>query len=206
MYALRFVAASLQMSVVVACARLRFSHSEKPPPQKEQYNNPHRRKRSILLKQQLPINPHSRLPIPQTIIPQPRTHIPHLIQTIPPIQQILDILVHNLAHISQFVVELVEVGGGARVLVGFARLLDEAVEFDEGVGACVLGEVLLCGVGGGEFLGEVLEVGEGEFARVGVVGYAVEDEVAVYDVAVVGVASVYGGLAEVGERREGEMY
>lgn len=71
-------------------------------------------------------------------------------------------------------------------MVGLAGLLDEAIEFDESVGACVLGEVLLCGVGGGEFLGEVLEVGEGEFARVGVVGYAVEDEVGGDDVAVFG--------------------
>lgn len=50
--------------------------------------------------------------------------------------------------------------------------MDEGVELDEGIGAQSGGEVLLGGVGGGEFGGEVGEVGEGEFAGVGAVADA----------------------------------
>ena len=52
-------------------------------------------------------------------------------------------------------------------MVGFLRALDEGVELDEGVGPQGGRLVRAGGVGGGELGGEVGEVGEGEFARVG---------------------------------------
>ena len=55
-------------------------------------------------------------------------------------------------------------------MIGFLGALDKGVEFDEGVGPAGGGVDLLRGIGGGEFGGQVGEVGEGKFARVGGVG------------------------------------
>lgn len=81
-------------------------------------------------------------------------------------------------------------------MVGFLGALDEGVELDEGVGSQCWGEVLRGGVGGCEFGGEVGEVGEGEFARVGFIADAEEadrvlDEVAVRMVGGVSVPNLY---------------
>lgn len=149
---------------------------EKPPPQEKYNDDAHARKRTILLQQQIPIDPHRRLAILPTILPQPARHFAHPLQAIAPVQQILDVLRHHLGHIPQLIVQLVEVLARARVLVRFLGALDEGVEFDEGVGPAAGGQVLLRGIGGGEFGGEVLEVGEGEFARVGAVADGEEDE------------------------------
>ncbi len=148
--------------------------SPRPPleesiPQKKQHNDPQPREGPILLQQQFPIDPHRRPLIFPTIFPQPLTHIAHPLQTIPPVQQILNILRHDLGHIPQLIIQFIQILRGAGVLVGFLGALDEGVEFDEGVGAAGGGKVLGGGVGGCEFGGEVGEVGEGEFARVGAV-------------------------------------
>ena len=149
---------------------------KKPPPQQKNRNHPDPRKRPILLQQQIPINPHRRLPIFPAILPQPARHLAHPLQTITPVQQILDILRHHLRHVSQLVVQLIKVLARPRVLVCFFGALDEGIEFDEGVGAAGGGEVGGRRVGGCEFGGEVGEVGEGEFARVGAVADGEEDE------------------------------
>jgi hypothetical protein len=52
-------------------------------------------------------------------------------------------------------------------LVCLFGALDEGIEFDEGVRSEGRGEVLGGLVGGGEFFGEVREIGKGEFAGVG---------------------------------------
>ena len=143
------------------------THSEKAPPDEKQHDKPHRRKRSVLLEQQLPIDPHSRLPVLLTILPQPLAHVSHPLQAVPPIQQVLNIFRHDLCHVPQLVVELVEVLRGAAVLVGFLGALDEGVELDEGVGAQGGRLVGARGVGGGKLGREVGEIGKGEFARVG---------------------------------------
>lgn len=112
------------------------------------------------------------------------THIAHPLQTISPVQQILDVLRHHLRHIPQLIVQLVEILGCTGILVCFLGALDEGIELDEGVGTAGGGEVLLGGVGGCEFGGEVGEVGEGQFSGVGAVADGEEadggeDEVAI---------------------------
>lgn len=107
----------------------------------------------------------------------------HALQAISPIQQIFDILGHDLCYVAQLVVQLVEVLRGARVGVGGFGARDEGVELHEGVGAHGGGEDLLQGIGSAEFGREVGEVGEGELAWVGAladahVDYILGDEVA----------------------------
>jgi len=114
-----------------------------------------------LLQQQFPIYPHRRLPILSTILPQPPAHLPHPLQTIPSIQQILDILRHHLRHVRQLAVQLVQITCRAGVAVCLFCPLHEGVEFDEGIGAQRGRGELGCGVGGEEFGGDIGEVGEG---------------------------------------------
>ena len=144
--------------------------SKEAPPYKQHHDQAQRAQGPILLQQQLPINPHGRPPILPTILPQPPAHLAHALETVAAIEQILDILGHDLGDVAEVVVELVEVLRGAAVLVGFLGALDEGVEVHEGVGAQGGGVDGGGGVGRGEFVGEVAEVGEGEFARVGAVG------------------------------------
>jgi len=139
-----------------------------------------------LFQQQFPIYPHRRLPILPTILPQPPAHLPHPLQTIPSVQQILDILRHHLRHICQLAVQLVQITRCAGVAVRLLCPLHEGVEFDEGVGTQGGRGELGRGVGGQEFGGDVGEVGEGEFARVGGVADAEEADVGADEVAGVG--------------------
>ena len=59
---------------------------EKPPPYEDNHEQPQPTDRPILLQQQLPIDPHSRLPILLTILSQPTTNLTHPLQTITSIQ------------------------------------------------------------------------------------------------------------------------
>ena len=73
---------------------------EKPPTKQYHDDDSHPYKWSILLQKQLPINSHRRLSVLFAILSQPATHLPHPLQTIPSIQQILDIFGHHLRDIS----------------------------------------------------------------------------------------------------------
>lgn len=137
------------------------SSREESPPHKNHNKQPQPPNRTILLKQQLPINPNRRLPILLTILPQPRTDLTHPLQTISSIQQILDILRHDLGYIAELVVQLIEVLRCAGVGVGAFGTVDEGVEFHEGVGTEGGREKGVRRIGGTEFGGEVGEVGEG---------------------------------------------
>ncbi len=159
------------------------ARSKEPPPNKNQDEQSQPSKRAILAQQQLPINPHRRPSILGTILPQPAAHLPHTLQTITPIQQIFNILRHDLGNIAQLVIQFIQVLRGARVRVCGFGARDEGVEFHEGVGSHGGREDLLQRVGGAEFGGEVREVGEGELAGVGAladahVDYVLGDEVA----------------------------
>lgn len=141
--------------------------SKEAPPQEKQYNEPQRTKWPILLQQQLPVDPDRRPPVLLTVIPQPRADLAHALEAVPTIQQILDILGHDLCDIAQLIVQLVEVLRGPRVAVRRLGLRDEVVELHEGVGPQRGAEQLRLRVRGGELGREVREVGEGELARVG---------------------------------------
>lgn len=151
--------------------------SEEPPPQKDQYNKAQRAKGPILLQHQLPINPHSRPPVFLTIIPQPRANLAHPLETVPAIQQILNILGHDLGHIAQLVIQLVEILRRAGVTIGRFGFCNKVIKLHKRIGPQRRVEELGHGVHGGELGGEVGEVGEGEFAGVGAFGDAEVDYV-----------------------------
>jgi hypothetical protein len=138
---------------------------------------------TYLLQQQLPVNPHGRFFVLSTVFPQSARDVPHPLQTVPAIQQILDVLRHHLGHILELVVQLVQVLRRARVLVRLLGALDERVELDKGVRPTRRREVLLRLVRLCELRGQVGQVGEGEFARVRAVANAEEAEVAADEVA-----------------------
>jgi hypothetical protein len=159
----------------------------KPPDNKKNHDQADSCQRPKLLEQQLPIDPHRRLSVLETIVPQPAAHLAHALEVVAAIQQIFNVFRHDLCHVLELVVDLVQVCRGARVLVRLLRLLDECVEFDVGVGPAVLVEVLLRGIDVCEFGGKVGEVGKSEFARVRVVANAEEDDVVLDQIARVAV-------------------
>lgn len=108
--------------------------SEEPPPYEYYYDDSNAREWSILLQQQFPIDPHRRPLVFPTILPQPLTHVAHPLQTVPSVEQILDVLRHDLRHVPKLIVQLVQIPCSPRILVCLLGALNEGVEFDEGVG------------------------------------------------------------------------
>lgn len=98
---------------------------------------------SYLLQHQLPINSHGGPAILLTVLPQPAAHLPHPLQTVPAVQQVLDIFGHDFSDILELIVQFVQVRGGPGVLVGFLGALDEGVELDEGIRSNSCRQVLL---------------------------------------------------------------
>lgn len=155
---------------------------EEPPVDEDQDEQPQPRKGSVLLHQQLPVNAHSGTTILLTIIAQAAANLAHALQIVTAVQQILNVLRHDLCDIAQLVVELVEVLRGAGIGIGSTGFCDEVVKLHEGVGpqrwVVVVGGL----VGGGELGGEVGEVGESELARVGTLADAEKNDVGVEEV------------------------
>lgn len=165
-------------------AQLQTSHppivspSKEAPPYKDDHDEPQAPQRPVLFQQQVPVDPDGGPPVLLAVVPQPAADLAHALEAVAPVQQVLDVLVHDLCDVAQLVVELVEVLGGAGVAVGALGLGDEAVELHEGVGPQGRAEELLRRVGGGELGGQVGQVGEGQLARVGPLRYAEVDDVA----------------------------
>lgn len=133
----------------------RTGPSEEPPPQEEDDNQPQHPERRVLLHQQLPVDPHRRPLVLLAVVPQPARELAHPLEAVPAVQQVLDVLGHDLRHVAQLVVEAVKVLRGARVRVGGLCAGDEGVEVHEGVGAEGRGVERRGGVGGCELAGEV---------------------------------------------------
>jgi len=66
-----------------------------------------KRQSTHLLQQQLPIDPHRRLLVLATVFSQARRDIAHALQTVPSVQQVLNVLGHDLGHILQLIIQLV---------------------------------------------------------------------------------------------------
>lgn len=163
---------------------------------KQQHQEANTRKGPILLQQQLPVDPHRRSPIPLTIIPQPATHLPHAIQTIPPIEQILDILRHDLCNIPQLIIQLVQVLRRARIRIRRPRLGNKTIEIHKRIRTQRRIMRLRGRMTGRELAGQVGKVCECQLARVGPLADAEEDDVRVDEVVhrVVAGAAFDGGL------------
>jgi len=88
---------------------------------------------SYLFQHQLPIYPHRRLSVLLAVLSQPAAHLPHPLQAISSVQQILNILRHDLGDIFQLIVQLVQIRARSAILVGLLRPLDEGVKFNKSV-------------------------------------------------------------------------
>lgn len=148
---------------------------------------------SYLAQQKFPVDPDSCLAVFSAILAEPTAHISHAFQTVSSVEQILNVLCHDLGDILQLIIQLVQVLGGSAVLVRLLGPLDEGVEFDEGIGAAGSSEVLLRRVCGGEFLLDVGQEDKGKLSGVRAVADAEEDKSIVDEVAA-GRGAVSGGL------------
>jgi hypothetical protein len=153
---------------------------------------------TYLLQQQLPVDSDCRLLVFPAVLAQPAGNVAHALEAVSPVQQILNVLGHDLCDILELVVEFIQVLGGSRVLVCLFCALDEGVELDELVGTARGREVLLGLVDCCEFSGEVGQVGKGQLAGVGAVADAEEAEIAADEVAVGSVSVTRGQVAGMG--------
>lgn len=156
--------------------------SKEPPIQEDENNKAKTGKGPVLLQHELPVDPHGGPAILLAVVAQAGAYLSHALEAISTVQQVLNVLCHNLCHVAQLVIEAVEVRRGARVGIGGLCLCDEGVELHKGVGSEGGGVDLGGGVGGGELAGEVGEVGEGELARVRGGADGEEDDVRVDEV------------------------
>ena len=143
-----------------------FFFSPKPPYYQNQHDQAQSTKRTILLQQQFPVYPYRRSLIFGRIFSQSRTHVSHPVQTVSAIQQIFNVLGHDLRDIFQLVVQPTEVVRRPRVLICLLRPLDEAVELRVGVRSHLWVEIVFAFVRGLEFGADVFEIGQGEFLRI----------------------------------------
>ena len=168
---------------------------EEPEPDEEQNYEAQSCKRAVLLEEQLPVDAHGRPAVLLAVVAQAAADLAHPLEAVPAVEQVLDVLGHDLSHVPELVVELVEVLAGARVGVHSFRLADEAVKLHEGVGPQGRRVDLVGRVGGGELARQVGQVGEGELARVRAVADAEERNIRVDGVVEgEGAAAVDGGL------------
>lgn len=132
-----------------------------------------------------------RLAVLERLVAEAARHVAHAIERVAAPEQVLHVLGHDPRHVLQVLVQPLqpvrrsvrsglvpvrETGrfGPSRVEVESLGALDEGVEFDKRVRSQAGFEGGLGRVGAGEFGAEFREVGEGEFARVRLVG---DDEV-----------------------------
>ena len=94
----------------------------------------------------------------------------HLLQRVASVQQVLNVLRHDLCHVLELIVESAKVVGRARILVCSLRLLKEAVELGVCVWAELRVEVVVALVGGLELVADVFEVGDGQLLRIAAFG------------------------------------
>lgn len=150
---------------------------EEPPPQENDYDKPQAADGAVLLEQQVPVDLDRGPAVLLAVVAQARAHLAHALKAVAAVEQVLDVLVHDLGDVAQLVVELVEVLRRAGVAVGALCLVDEAVELHEGVRAEGGAQQLRRRVGRRELRRQVRQVGEGQLARVRALRYADVDDV-----------------------------
>lgn len=138
---------------------------EETPVEEDDNDEANGGKGTVLLEQQLPVDPYSRPPVLFGIVSQPAADLAHAVEAITSVEQVLDVLGHDLCDVAQLVVELVEVLGGAGVGVRGARLGDEVVKLHEGVRPQARVVQLRGRVRRRELARQVGKVREGQLAR-----------------------------------------
>lgn len=86
-----------------------------------------------LFQQQFPVDAHRSLLVLPAILPQAPRQFAHPLQAVSTVQQILNVLGHNLRDILQLVVNPVEVLRRTTVLVQLLGTLDECIELNESI-------------------------------------------------------------------------
>lgn len=127
---------------------------------------------TYLFYEQLPVDAHGGLLILSAVFSQTPRQLAHPLKTVSSVQQILDILRHNLRDISKLIVHLVEVLRRPAILVQLLRALDKRVEFDKGIGPQSGRQILRGRVRRSEFGGDIGKICEGKLARIRLVAYA----------------------------------
>lgn len=84
-----------------------------------------------LLQQQLPVDPYCRLLVLPAVFPQSARDVAHALQAVSSVQQVFDVLCHDLGHVLQLIIELVQVLCRSGVLVCLLCALNEGVELDK---------------------------------------------------------------------------
>lgn len=181
----------------------RFPSLKEPEPYENQDDEEQPRKGPVLLEQQLPVDAHGSAAILLAVVAQPAANLAHALKTVTTVQQVLDILGHDLGNIAQLIIQLVQPLRSTGIRIDSLSLGDEVVKLHEGVGPQGGRVHLGSGVRREELAGQVGQVCEGELARVRAVADAEEDDVRV-DRVVQRVlrAAVDGGL---GLRGAGEL-
>lgn len=86
---------------------------------------------AYLFQHEFPIDPHGGFPVLLAVLSQPAAHLAHPLQTVSTVEEILNILGHDLGDVFQLIIQLVQVCACSAVLVCLLGPLDEGVEFDE---------------------------------------------------------------------------
>lgn len=86
-----------------------------------------------LFQQKLPVDTNCRLPVFPTVLSQSTRHFAHTFKAIPAVQEVFDVLGHDLRHIPELVIEFIEVLGCSTVLVGLLCPLNECIELNKGI-------------------------------------------------------------------------
>ena len=87
----------------------------------------------------------------------------HLLQTVAAIEQIFNILGHDLRNIFQLIIEPTEIVCRSAILIRLLRSLQIAIKFSVCIRSELRVKVSFALVGGLEFGSDVFEVGKGEF-------------------------------------------
>jgi len=93
----------------------RTPHLKESPPDEDYHEQSQSTNWSILLEHQLPVDPYGCLSVLFAVLPQSAAHFAHSLQAISSVQQIFNILRHNLRNISQLVVQLIQILRSARI-------------------------------------------------------------------------------------------
>lgn len=147
-----------------------LASSPEAPDQQDQDDKSESSEWTILLEQQLPVDPDGRPFILCRVFSQSTAHISHLLQAVSSVQQVLDVLCHHLRHVFQLVVQSTQVVRGAAILVRLLRALNEAFELAVLVWSKLRIEVILAFVRGLELSADVFEIGKRKFLWVRFLG------------------------------------
>lgn len=172
---------------------LRVISAQEHPPHQEHGQQRDDRDGRVLAQQQLQVDLARGAAVLLGVLSQRGAQVAHLVERVAAVQQVLDVLGHDLLDAREVLVELVQVVLHALVAVELLGLLQEVVECDERVGPHGRLGVLVA-VGVLELLRDLAQVREREVARVPALGDDEVRDAAGARVVDVEVAALQGGL------------